>query len=122
MSNRQRSIARRWFSEWTPDPPVYGRTTEWLMNLVEYKPERAWDFILTLVDNAPNEDRPGLGGRRSARRPSLRAWPDLHRSGRGHCHKQRTVQGVFAEGLGENRMDPSTYGRLRRVAGVHDSD
>jgi len=59
MSNRQRSIARRWFSEWTPDPPVYGRATEWLMNLVEYKPERAWDFILTLVDNAPNEDALG---------------------------------------------------------------
>jgi len=122
MSNRQRSIARRWFSEWTPDPPVYGRATEWLMNLVEYKPERAWDFILTLVDNAPNEDALGWVAAGPLEDLLCEHGPTFIDRVEAIATNNARFKACLPKVWGENRMDPSTYGRLRRVAGVHDSD
>jgi hypothetical protein len=45
----------RWFSEWLPDPPVFGPITNALNAWIETEPERAWLFILLLIERAPSE-------------------------------------------------------------------
>lgn len=46
---------RQCFSKWLSDPPFYGIAAVALTLWIETDPERAWSFILLLIERAPNE-------------------------------------------------------------------
>jgi hypothetical protein len=48
-------FVRRWFAEWEPEPPVCGRATKLLMDLIEDCPDEGWERILALVAEAKEE-------------------------------------------------------------------
>ena len=47
--------AALWFSEWLREPPDFGPATEALNLWIATDPERAWSFILLLIERAPTE-------------------------------------------------------------------
>jgi uncharacterized protein DUF6869 len=49
-------FAQNWFSEWRPDPPIYGRASQLLVRRLEKNPDRAWRLILALIEHASDED------------------------------------------------------------------
>ncbi len=53
---RGRFPQQAWFDEWSCEPVVYGPASHRLRKLIESRPDTAWDFILALIEEAPNED------------------------------------------------------------------
>lgn len=45
---------RDWFSERSPDKPIYGWATELMAHLTEDEPDEAWGLIVDLVERAPS--------------------------------------------------------------------
>jgi hypothetical protein len=52
---RTARFVRKWFSEWEPEPPIFGRATQILNHLIEVQPDEAWDRILALISNSRPE-------------------------------------------------------------------
>jgi hypothetical protein len=48
-------FVRKWFSEWEPDPPLFGRATDILNHLIDENPDMAWERICALVAQAKPE-------------------------------------------------------------------
>ena len=61
-STRGRFPIQAWFDEWSCEPVIYGPASHRLVKLIEARPQTAWDFILDLVEAAPNEDTLGWIG------------------------------------------------------------
>jgi hypothetical protein len=116
MSDRPKRIARRWFSEWAPDPPVYGRASAWLMKLTQHKPERAWAFILTLIDNAPSEDALEWVAAGPLEDLLCDHGPAFIARVEALAATNARFKACLPHVWGHTRMDPPTYRRLRRVA------
>jgi hypothetical protein len=116
MNARQKYLIDEWFIEWSADPPIYGRATQFLIALLDNKPDRAWDFILSLVENSssdkviwniaagPLEDLLCDYGPIFIDRVEEVATKDQR--------FRKCLTGVW----GSNRMDPSVYSRMRRAA------
>jgi hypothetical protein len=62
--NHQRlaRFVRKWFAEWMPETPVFGHATALLTQLIQVRPDEAWERILALVACAPDEEAIGYVG------------------------------------------------------------
>lgn len=52
---RTARFVRKWFAEWEPEPPRFGRASQILNHLIDTKPDEAWDRILALIAEAKPE-------------------------------------------------------------------
>ena len=48
-------FVQKWFAEWEPEPPRFGRATQLLNCLIEERPNEAWEHILALISQAREE-------------------------------------------------------------------
>ena len=48
-------FVQKWFAEWEPEPPRFGRATQLLNCLIEERPDEAWERILALISQAREE-------------------------------------------------------------------
>src|SRR5580658_2884004 len=58
--NRISRFVRKWFTEW--DSSVFGRASGLLAEVIETRPEDAWERILALAANAKNQEALGWVG------------------------------------------------------------
>jgi hypothetical protein len=87
------------------------------MRLVDHKPDRAWAFIVTLVECAPSDDALGWVG----------AGPledILCDYGPAFIDRVESIAGISPRfriclrSVWRRSMDPSVYSRMRRAAGM----
>jgi hypothetical protein len=118
MNDRKWKIARRWFAEWGSDPPVYGRATAWLMDLVDQHPDRAWNFIVTLVESAPEEGALGWVAAGSLEDLLCEHGPAFIDRIEALAGTNARFKSCLRNVWGKTHMDRSTYQRLQRAARI----
>jgi hypothetical protein len=114
---RKERFARKWFSEWRPDPPVYGRASQLLDQLITHDPERAWDLVLALVHAAPDNDAldcVAAGPLEDLLCDHGAAFIErMETTLRADAHFMNCLARVW----GWSRMEPTVHARMRRILG-----
>ena len=112
---RRDRFARKWFSEWRPDPPVYGRASELLDQFITHKPEAAWDLVLSLVHSAPDDNALACVGAGPLEdllcHHGATFIERVETTARNDAHFVRCLAHVW----GETRMDPDVHVRVHRI-------
>ena len=116
MHPAQPFLLDEWLTEWAPHPPVYGPATRFLEALIDTQPENAWDFIQALVERATDDalDWVGAGPLEDLLCEHGPALIDrVERLATTNARFRKCLTSVW----GENRMEPSTYARMKTAAG-----
>jgi hypothetical protein len=115
------SLAREWFLEWAPDPPILGPATALLMTMIDEEPERAWSFILLLIEHAPNEQALGWVGAGPLEDLLASHGAGLIARVEDLASRDRRFRSCLSHVWGQNRIEPDTYRRMRRADGRNGS-
>jgi hypothetical protein len=107
-------FVRKWFAEWERDPPVYGNASKLLADLIEVRPDEAWERILALVAHAREESLCYVGAGPLEDLLSLHGRAIIGRVEAAAANDPRFAA-CLATVWGYTRFEPSVYLRVQNT-------
>ena len=111
--DRKRFVGE-WFAEWAAEPPVYGWATKLLFDKISNGPEVAWELILELIEDRPEDEALGWVAA-GPLEDLLCEWGPVfidrvEALAGSNDRFKKCLAGVW----GWSRMAPDVYSRMRR--------
>jgi hypothetical protein len=108
-------FARKWFSEWCPDPAVYRRASQLLDQFITHKPEVAWDLLLKLIHAAPDNNALACVGAGPLEDLLCHHGAIFIERVETTARNEPDFVRCLAHVWGENRMDSDVHVRVQRI-------
>jgi len=113
--NQIARFVRKWFAELGSSPPVYGRASALLSDLIESHPLDAWERILWLVKHAKTPDALGLIGAGPLEDLLSKHGKVIIDQVEAAAVADSRFANCLAAVWGWSRMEPSVYERVQHV-------
>jgi hypothetical protein len=110
-------FAQKWFSEWMPEPPVFGRATNILSSLIQHRPEDAWERILALISFSEDNEYLDLVGAGPLEDLLCEHGPIFIDRVESQALENASMVQCLSYVWGYSRMEPSVYARVREISG-----
>lgn len=113
---RLRRFTRRWFAEWLPDKPAFGRASDLMTRFINHRPEEAWRRILALVKDAPSDFALSCVAAGSLEDFLCDHGPAFIDEVEAEAVRNERLAACLGNVWGWTRMDESLYARVRKAS------